>query len=341
MESEGELGNGIAVGTYTTPIQATNVTNCVQGTFSDGVGCVTHADGTVWCWGNNSLGQTGDGTMISPRLAPVQTSGLTGVTKAEAGEAFSCALKNDGTVWCWGDNSFFTPGNSGVGDGTTLARLTPIQVFANATDVVAGDGHACAIKNDSTVWCWGHNDYGQLGDNTTTDRLSPTQVVGLANVTKIALDQRNTCAITSDTQLWCWGNNWYGQVGDGTAAGDSSQDKHVPVHVKNADTSDFNGVVQVKAGVHDVCALKTDNSVWCWGYNKEGCAGDGGPLGNRVNPVPVLGMSNVTEIGVDDDFACARKTDGTIWCWGDNIDGQLGNGTTVNSSVPVQVIGFP
>ncbi|MBI2472804.1 MAG: IPT/TIG domain-containing protein [Planctomycetes bacterium] len=194
--------------------------------------------------------------------------------------------------------------------------------------IAAGDSHTLALKSDGTVWAWGGNDYGQLGDGTTTDKSTPVQVSGLSSVTAISAGKRYySLALKSDGTVWAWGDNSIGQLGDGTTT-----KRITPVQV-----SSLSGVTAIVAGLYHSLALKSDGTVWAWGWNNYGQLGDGGTNWSSSTPIQVSGISGVIAISGRRDHSLALKSDGTVWVWGWNEDGQLGDGTTTNRSTPVQV----
>jgi len=308
-------------------------------------------DGTVWTWGRNSSGQLGDGTLDS-RLKPVQVVGpssgfLTGVTAISSGYDHTITLKGDGTVWTWGNNDY-----GQLGDGTaglTARRLKPVQVvgpssgfLTGVTAISSGGNHTIALKGDGTVWTWGYNGYGQLGDTTTTNRSRPVQVLGpgtgfLTGITAIEGRQYHTVALKGDGTVWTWGDNTYGQLGDGTTTR-----RLKPVQVVGSSTGFLTGITAVSGGAYHVIALKGDGTVWTWGYNYYGQLGNGTTTG-RLKPVQVVGPSSgfltgVTKIGAGSFHTIALKGDKTVWTWGDNDYGQLGDGTATRRYRPVQVV---
>jgi len=242
------------------------------------------------------------------------------------------ALKSDGTVWAWGNNQF---GQIGIGTagGSGDFRVPPVKVqnLTNVVAIAAGEYSFYALKSDGTVWAWGCNDYGQLGDGTTTDRYTPVRVKNLTGVRDIVAGRDYAFAIKNDGTAWAWGSS--GCLGDGT-----SEDRHTPVRVKN-----LTNVKQISTdgGIlsdHAV-AVKTDGTVWAWGWNLDGQIGDGtsGIFESKYEPVRVKNLSGVIAVGTSDASSYAVKSNGTVWAWGDNSRGQLGDGTTTDRLTPVQV----
>jgi alpha-tubulin suppressor-like RCC1 family protein len=287
---------------------------------------INGSDGTVWAWGSNGYGQLGDGGQ-SDSTAPTQVSGLTGVAVVAGGTDHSIAVKADGTVWAWGYN-----GSGQLGDGTTTNRYTPVQVSGidGVTAIAAGNSHSLALKSDGTVWAWGYNFYGQLGDGTTTSSSTPVQVSGLGSVVGIAAGKYHSLALNSDGTVWAWGWNFWNQLGDGTTT-----TRYTPVQVSGID-----GVALIAGGALHSLALKPDGTVWAWGWNNFGELGDGvGTAGSNV-AIQVNGISNAAAIAAGAHHSIANKSDGTVWGWGQNASGELGNGTTTNTTTPVQASGI-
>jgi alpha-tubulin suppressor-like RCC1 family protein len=246
------------------------------------------------------------------------------VSHLSAGGYHTCAVKSTGTLWCWGFN-----GAGQIGDGTTTDKHFPWQVNAfgnSAVEVAAGFDHTCARKNDGTLWCWGINTGGEVGDGTGVNQSLPVQLTTLGNtVTNVSAGDEHTCARQSNGSVWCWGRDTFGELGDG---GNTSQ--AAPVLVGG-------GFADVSAGGYHTCARKADGTLWCWGENNVGQVGDGTTTDRNV-PVQVTALgAAVAEVSAGEDHTCARKTDGTLWCWGWNFHGQLGDGTEVDESTPVQV----
>ena len=241
--------------------------------------CAVKTDHTLWCWGSNGEGEFGDGTTTGS-LVPVQVSGhATDWASVSAGDTHTCAVKTDHTLWCWGANL-----SSELGDGTTADSLVPVQVSGHATDwasVSAGSLRTCAVKTDHSLWCWGYNGDGELGDGTTTGSLVPVQVSGHATDWAAGFTSIDfTCAVKTEGTVWCWGENPDGELGDGTTTSSL-----VPVQVSGHATD----WAALSAGVEHTCAVKAEGTVWCWGDNYYGDLGNGTTTGSPV-PVQVSGM---------------------------------------------------
>ena len=292
--------------------------------------CALTGSGAVKCWGGNANGQLGDGTRTDSSL-PVDVSGLgSGVAAISAGENYTCALTGSGAVKCWGANF-----RGALGDGTTTNSSLPVDVSGLGSGVVAisaAGQHTCALTGSGAVKCWGANFYGQLGDGTTTHSSVPVDVRGLGSgVAAISAGGQHTCALTGSGAVKCWGANFDGQLGDGTTT-----DSLVPVDVKDLGL----GVAAISAGENYTCALTGSGAVKCWGNNASGQLGDGKRTRSSV-PVDVSGLgSGVAAISVGVQHTCALTGSGAVKCWGANVFGQLGDGTTTHSSVPVDVKGL-
>ncbi|WP_461671127.1 RCC1 domain-containing protein, partial [Mycobacterium tuberculosis] len=215
------------------------------------------------------------------RSGPVQVSGLTDVVDIASGGYYSLALKDDGTVWAWGNNS-----NGELGDGTTANRLTPVQVFglSDVQAIAAGGNHGLALRHDGTVWAWGQNNWGAIGIGTTSGRVTtPAQVTGLCDVTAIAGGGFHSLALKSDGTVWTWGLNNYNQLGDGT-----STNRSAPVQAYEVD-----GAIAVAAGGYSSIVLRSDGRVWSWGLNTSGQLGDN-TSAQRSTPIQSLAALDLT-----------------------------------------------
>lgn len=275
-------------------------------------------DGTVWAWGDNTYGQLGDGTNIQ-RDTPVQVNGTTNVKQVAAGRNHSIILKNDGTVWTWGNNPSGQLGNGTYNNMTN----TPIQVadLTDVVDIASGSLHGLALKKDGTLWTW-----GLVG----TRYLTPVKVEGITDIKEFAGGEQYSIVVKNDGTVWVWGQNFNGQLG----LNKGLEPVQTPTKI---DT--LTNIVSVGTGYTTGYALDAQGRVFAWGHNAFGQAGDGTIDNFKFSPVQVLNLTDIVEIssGSTAKHCLARKKDGTIYAWGRNDFGQFGNGTIVNSNIPIKI----
>jgi alpha-tubulin suppressor-like RCC1 family protein len=328
---QGQLGDNSVVSRLS-PVDVTGLGSGVSAIAVGGIHtCALTAAGGVKCWGNNSFGQLGDGTFVPKRVA-TDVPGLTAnVLAISAGYLHTCALITGGAMKCWGANS-----SGQLGDGTDLGRSVPTDVSGlggAAAAITAGDAHTCALLATGAARCWGNNSSGQLGDATTTARLSPADVLSLnATLVSISAGSAHTCGVTSAGGIKCWGFNNASQLGDGTAA----------TQLSPVDVIQLGGSASiVAAGLNNTCARLSNGSVKCWGANSFGQIGDNS---QTIRPIPaqVVGLTaDATMVAVGGYTTCAVKTSGALLCWGSNDQGQVGDGTTPYRTNTADVVYFP
>ena len=232
-----------------------------------------------------------------------------------------------GTLWAWGRSNV-----GQLGDGTIVSKSSPIQIGALTTwsKIYSSKpgSHSLAIKTDGTLWAWGYNAQGQLGDGTIVSKSSPIQVGALTTWAEISTGSNHSLAIKTDGTLWSWGDNdAYGQLGDGTIVRKSS-----PIQVGALTTWS-----KIQGGGNNSYAIKTDGTLWSWGYNGDGELGDG-TIVNKSSPIQVGALTTWASISAAaDGHVLSVKTDGTLWAWGYNFYGQLGDGTIISKSSPIQI----
>jgi len=313
--------------------------------------CALKISGRPFCWGNNSRGQLGDGT-LEQRPAPARVRGrgmvrLTRPTQSvglalssiSAGEFHSCGLTRTGEAYCWGSNR-----EAQLGDGKldTLSyqreptRVTGALAFES---ISAGGYHTCALTASGDAYCWGSNAQGQVGDRTfieehlewyeypDNNRPSPTRVTGGLTFASISAGELHTCALTAAGKAYCWGLNHESRLGIGWAGRPEPFFRHRSEPTAVAGDLRF---TLISAGGEHTCGVATDGTAYCWGFNQGYQLGDG-TYGTRLEPVPVSGELMFKSVSAGTDHTCAVATDGAAYCWGKNNYGQIGNGTEAYS----------
>jgi alpha-tubulin suppressor-like RCC1 family protein len=296
--------------------------------------------------------------MVPSQPTPVEVTALgTNVIRVAAGTT-TCAIRQGGSLWCWGNNVLGQVGD-GISSGDEIVdgqphRILPQQLaLSNIVSVAAGTGHTCAVEAGGDLHCWGSNSLGQIGNATTSGsacgsnicRPSPTRVTALLNlVADVAVGGTHTCAVTKDGRLYCWGENTTGQLGTGSG-GESCQPSLLCRSSPAQVTALANDVAQVAAGGSHTCAVLKNGTLWCWGVNNSGQIGNGTQTGSPctlpggstfnicvTSPAQVSALgANVAQVVTAGDRTCARLKDRSLWCWGDNNWGQIGDGTTPGS----------
>ena len=379
--SYGQLGLNTTTN-YSSPIQVGALSNWAQVACGYFYSTAVQSNGTLWTWGSNSFGQLGVGSAGTNILSPVQVGALSVWTKIYGGYYTSTTIQSNGTLYAWGNNSYgqlgvntstanysspvqvlspfqgtwiqistngtskssaaiISPGTlwmwgqniSGqLGNNSTTNQSSPIQVGALSTwsQVSSGGAYTTAIQHNGTLWSWGQNASGQLGLNTTTGISSPVQVGSLSTWTQVTTGTlTSTLAIQTPGTLWAWGGNNLGQLGTSNTTNYSSP---VQIGVLNTWT-------QISSGDYNGLAIQSNGTLWSWGSNSFGQLGVNTAGANGVSsPVQVGALSTWTQVRYGfPNYIIALQSNGTLWGWGNNTYGVLGNNTTTNYSSPVQV----
>ncbi len=278
--------------------------------------CAIRPDRTVWCWGDNAHGQLGDGSPSANAPAPVRVTGLRDAVQLSAARFYSCAVRADGSVWCWGDEGFGRVSGRGDVHG---AQRSPraVQGLTEALQVATGENHACARRRDGSVWCWGRNTSGELGsrgvESADTEMRPPGAVPGLLRVSDVTAFAERTCAVSAG-ELWCWGRGAHRIANDGS----SGSIVRAPAADAEIAPERVAGVTQVERaflGPHNACALRADGSLWCWGANQcRQTVPDG--RGEASASVPALSVEGERTAALSGGATCVIDSAGALRCWG-------------------------
>jgi alpha-tubulin suppressor-like RCC1 family protein len=357
----GQLGDGTTT-PRTSPVQVLLPSGAAEIAVGKGHACARlGSDGRVLCWGQNTTNEIGDGT-TTMRPTPTPVMGLSGTLALAVGHRFSCAILANHTVACWGDNS-----HGELGTGDMSARTTPniVTGLSDAQQITSGARFACATHADRTATCWGTNKNGQQGAGDFAEHYTPgLPVVGLTNIASISAGTRHMCATLSDGRAVCWGSG--GMFGDGGAQAREAPGPTVP---------GLSAVRRLTSSYWHACAIEDDGSLYCWGENDDGelgntlrtiatrptrvqlplaatdiAAGDigtcasraGGEVacwgvvtGTQASTPATAPITNVTTLGNPSGHMCALDPASNVRCWGQNLYGQLGNGSVIDSPTPV------
>ena len=365
----GRLGNG-ARSSISTPVDvhtSSTDNSALSGIAAISSGrshsCAVTTGSNVLCWGDGDSGQLGNGgpisstTPVGVHTSSSDDSALSGIAAISSGREHTCAVTTGDNVKCWGSGSSGRLGNGGTDDSST-----PVDVHSNSTDtsplgdiaaISSGKEHTCALTSDGNVKCWGSGSSGRLGNgglgvassstpvDVHTSSSDPSPLDGIA---AISSGREHSCAVTTSSNVVCWGSGRYGQLGNG---GRISSSTPVDVHTSSSDSSVLSGITAVSSGGFHTCAVTTGGNVKCWG------GGSSGQLGNRSiatlftpddvhtsssDPSPLDGIAAISS---GYTYTCAITKDNNVKCWGYGFYGQLGNNTTTNSSIPVDVQSDP
>lgn len=349
--SSGQLGNnanansGVPTGVDTSGLLAGKTLTTISAGYAHA--CALSAEGVAYCWGDGSNGRLGNGATANSSVPVAVNMGgvLAGktLTAISAGRDHTCALASDGAAYCWGRGFYGQLGDNTTNDSSVPVAVTMTGVLLGKliTAISAAGSYTCALASDGAAYCWGIGGIGQLGNGATSDSSVPVAVNmggALAGKTLTTIDAAvlHTCAVASDGAAFCWGNNGNGQLGNGSTTPSS-----VPVAVNMGGVLAGKTLAVISGGQYHTCGLSSDGAAYCWGY------GFYGELGNNANvdsSVPVAVFSSgvladktLTAIASGGNHTCVLASDGSASCWGVGGSGQLGDGASTSSNVPVVV----
>ena len=340
--ADGRLGNGSTSGDQSSPVQIGTDTNWAQVAASEQHNLAIRRDGTLWAWGRNEFGQTGQTFEGAPQAAtnnssPVQVGSNTNwefIAAGSVGTNHSIAVRSDGTIWVWGNNA-----RGQVGDGSVFSSHSPMRLgtenWQHISASLQASAHNVAVRADGSLWTWGANFNNRLGDGTLYERWSPVQIQPPANWKQISAGDNHTVAIRTNGELWAWGLNTNGQLGN-----DSTIAETTPVRIGTR--TDW---AQVSAGGTHTVAICTDGKLWAWGNQANGRLGNGQTAaGNQTTPLQIkIQIDNIEVetgwkyVSVGLTHTMAIRTDGSLWAWGEGGGGRLGLGDTNNRSIPTRI----
>ncbi len=315
----GTSGDGLLVQQPTSVLGATPVWSSLA---AGGAHSCAVRDGSLYCWGLNDNGQLGQGSAdVTPIAQPVRVGEDNTWAQVTAGWGHSCAIQRGGDLYCWGRN-----GRGEVGDGSLHDEPVPIHLGQGFASVNSSSTHSCAIDAAGALWCWGSNRYGELGVGVVPEKSAPTRI-GNRLWQRIDAFASSVCGIRSDGSLWCWGEGSYGQLGLGAGIFSGSP---MPRQVAPGSTWQ-----SVSLGAWHGCGiLEDDGSLWCWGASFYGQLGNGDFSVDHGEPVPVATSAGpFSELSAGWDHTCAIANDGALYCWGDDYEGQIGDGPNADPGV--------
>lgn len=351
--SLGQLGNGATLAQTTPAPVAGGITFRSLAAGSNHV-CGVTAAGAAWCWGYDDYGELGLTTgacnnnlrFFRCSDVPMAVQGAPALDSIVVAAYTSCGLARDGAAWCWGLNDH---GQLGTGSAVGVVTDTPTHVVGSRIfqAITLDVNHACALTSGA-LYCWGSNDFGQLGADTLLMprcgsgvgfRCATSPVAAAAGLAaaSVSAGSTHTCALAPGGAAYCWGSNEYGVLGDPSAVGGTT-----PVRVTGGAT-----LVQVSAGADHTCAVDVAGQSWCWGLDTFGqlggtaanaCPAFGNARPCAMQPVAVSGAPRLAAVSAGSGHTCGLTPDGEIWCWGRGVEGQLGDGNSASGATPVRVM---
>ena len=328
-EATGELGNGATAGNQTDPSRVETVTttnNFAQISAGRGFSCGVKADGSGWCWGDDTNGELGNGATTGQQDNPSPVSGGHVFSMIAVSNYHACGLRNDGQILCWGNDTYGQLGNAGGGASSSPGVISDVGPWVYVT---TGDSNTCGIKTDGSAWCWGNTNNGRNGEGTLTPTSlqTPVPISQAGPWVKLTAGFDHTCGIKLDGTAWCWGSPSYGKLG----LGQVSANIGIPHMIEDVgpwidiDTHYGNGT----------CGIKMDGTAWCWGDDSVYALGNGTAItADQRTPSMVTDPGPWASITAGRGFTCGIKVDGSAWCWGDDASGNLGNGPVITANQP-------
>ena len=324
------LGNAAATGAVTSPVAMANANDLIQLAPSTRFACALKSDGKVYCWGDDTNGRLGNGATTAAQSTMGLVSGLSDMTQVATGENHACAVKADGTAWCWGLNT-----DGQLGNGSNTASDVPVKV-SNISDfvyVAAGISSSCGVRAGGEAWCWGNGSSGTLGNGANSASNVPVKVSTVTDFARISMSKQtnaSVCAVTKSGKSYCWGGSV--SVGNGTATSTYNTPQ-----LTSTTMVDF---VDVQVYYTLTCGLRATGEIYCWGRSFDGQLGNGGATGDpTTSPAKVSFFSDFTKMSIGRS-PCALRANGEAYCWGLNTSGYLGTGSVAASlNVPTRVQG--
>ncbi|MDR1767181.1 MAG: fibronectin type III domain-containing protein [Propionibacteriaceae bacterium] len=357
----GQLGDG-GTADRATAAKVANLGDVVSLATDGSTTLAATGDGSLWAWGYNKWGLFADDS-TQDRSLPAQVKAFSGVKSVQTNGSSAFATTAAGATWAWGDNQYGQLG-LGVTDASAQTKPAKFAALTRVTQLAVGSLSVYALRDDGTVWAWGYNGIGQLGDGEASHQVcgkprsmpeassdcspTPVRVASLTSVTSIAVGESAAYAVKSDGTVWAWGDNSSGQLGDGESSHQSCWEAGsalVDCSTTPVKVAGLSNVAAVAASTASAYAVKSDGTVWAWGDNSSGQLGDG-TFTKRSKPVQAA-VTGVASVSAGGSTAYALKSDGSLWAWGYNHEGRLGDGVASHqrcggsdcSPTPVRVVG--
>jgi alpha-tubulin suppressor-like RCC1 family protein len=283
----------------------------------------------TYAWGSAGCGKLGDASTVSKSSPVSVVGGFTDWCQVSTGNLHSLGVRKNGTAWGWGSGA-----GGQLGDNTTVSKSSPVSVVGGFTDwcqVSVNEGHSLGVRQNGTAWAWGTATLGRLGDNTVVTKSSPVSVVGgFTDWCQVSAGNVHSLGVRQNGTAWAWGCNGSGRLGN-----NATVDRSSPVSV----VGNFTDWCQVSAGNAHSLGVRQNGSAWAWGLNTNGQLGDNTVV-TKSSPVSVVGgFTNWCQVSAGSIHSLGVRTNGSLWAWGSNLTGRLGDGTAVSRSSPVSVVG--